>query len=585
MKEKVLILTGHRLEWIETDHYVLLGDWCQVDHELTDKDITIMQYHWQDRRKFIEDYNYIKVFYNTILQALSEKLNNIHSVNHSVLYWEIIIGPWLLTLLPALYDRWCSIKSIIDRKMNLTVSICEHDIANFSCSNYLEQAHKLQNDDYNFYIFSAIIDYLKPKNLLLINTNLNNVEKIKYRTHNKSVLSAVLKILDKLSVHINPNQEVAFCNPYISKKTMLKIFMGMKIFPNSWSMLNEDFEMLHQNSEVRNEKLKVHCKNTFENFVSEKIMLFLPASYLENYWALVRAIEKIDSKVKLIITANAHISNDTFKVWAAKQKVYNGSHLIISSHGGSIKSKYNLFTDYEETISSRRVVWHRELSDKQLRLPANKYLGRRSRRNYSKNDPIRIIGIDWSRFVTGLSSGPISSLLRCEANKIQKLITLCNEKYQIAMEYQKPLTDNWKLEQEMAKKCNGAFKTSSVTFNKAMTSSSLIICTYPQTTFSDAMVASTPVVLLLSPEFWDFDENFSNVVDELTAAKILFTSYEKLAAHIMNIRKNPLLWWNSEIVESAKKLFFSECLLAEASGEKTWVENCDLLVNNIRNAK
>ena len=82
----------------------------------------------------------------------------------------------------------------------------------------------------------------------------------------------------------------------------------------------------------------MESKNLFEKYLESNIVSQIPIAYVEGYSKYRNAIEKIDSDGEVIFTANAHLRNDIFNAWCAK-KVEEGKKLIISQHGGGIKSE------------------------------------------------------------------------------------------------------------------------------------------------------------------------------------------------------------------------------------------------------
>jgi putative transferase (TIGR04331 family) len=94
--------------------------------------------------------------------------------------------------------------------------------------------------------------------------------------------------------------------------------------------------------------------------------------------------------------------------------------------------------------------------------------------------------------------------------------------------------------------------------------SKLIICTYPQTTFSEAMYSGVPTILLFTEKYWDFHPVFNDVIFELKKNKIIHTDSKKAAQHVNNISHNPEIWWNnSKTIKARKKYLYACCLVSD----------------------
>ena len=85
--------------------------------------------------------------------------------------------------------------------------------------------------------------------------------------------------------------------------------------------------------------------------------------------------------------------------------------------------------------------------------------------------------------------------------------------------------------------------------------SKIIICTYPQTTFSEAMHSGIPTILLYKEEFWELQPVFDNVVLELKKADIIHSDPFKAAKHINSISINPRIWWDKEETKNARNRY------------------------------
>ena len=77
----------------------------------------------------------------------------------------------------------------------------------------------------------------------------------------------------------------------------------------------------------------------------------------------------------MIYTANGHFTNELFKFWAAFKCTEGKAKLIISDHGGAIPSRKVHFF-HEESVSDKKVVWHKPYKKNQIQLPPNKLIGR-----------------------------------------------------------------------------------------------------------------------------------------------------------------------------------------------------------------
>ena len=98
LSKKYLITTGLKNTQFTNmkDNILYLGHWClnYTQEVIKDREYKILDYHWEDPQKVINDNIYLEKIY-IILDHLAIKLNNFHRVNYNKRYWEIYLNPWL----------------------------------------------------------------------------------------------------------------------------------------------------------------------------------------------------------------------------------------------------------------------------------------------------------------------------------------------------------------------------------------------------------------------------------------------------------------------------------------------------------
>ena len=101
--------------WNTDKKIFFLGEWCKQIHrkafwnKLNSKTQT---YHWNNREKLKKDYNYSKSLYNNLISELTKNLNFYHKVNYSSRYWKIVLGPWLLSFIQVVLERYENIEQL-----------------------------------------------------------------------------------------------------------------------------------------------------------------------------------------------------------------------------------------------------------------------------------------------------------------------------------------------------------------------------------------------------------------------------------------------------------------------------------------
>ena len=151
-------------------------------------------------------------------------------------------------------------------------------------------------------------------------------------------------------------------------------------------------------------------------------------------------------------------------------------------------------------------------------------------------------------------------------------IGFCKDKYSQVVEYYPYPANSWGLTERIREIFGSKHISVFDHFDDVLKNSSLVICTYPQTTFSNAMHSGVPVILLLNPKYWEFDPGFDDLVEELKKVKILFTNPQLAADHLDSIVFDIEGWWDSNEVRKVRDRFFYECLQLSGNGTADWNE-------------
>ena len=120
MVDITLITTADERTWPkgEGESVLFLGEWCKRysrKKKWEKLNSIVAPYHWDDRKMLSKDYQYLLKLHEDLLIDLSCKLNQIHSVEHSLRYWRILIGPWLGYFVQMLFDRWSMLNQSIEK--------------------------------------------------------------------------------------------------------------------------------------------------------------------------------------------------------------------------------------------------------------------------------------------------------------------------------------------------------------------------------------------------------------------------------------------------------------------------------------
>ena len=94
-----------------------------------------------------------------MLTLLSDRLNTLHGIQTPPRYWRILIAPWLLHHLHALYDRYVHLQAAFAQEGSLK-TLCL-DSASFRVpQDIAEHQEGVQGDPYNLQLYSNLLTHM-----------------------------------------------------------------------------------------------------------------------------------------------------------------------------------------------------------------------------------------------------------------------------------------------------------------------------------------------------------------------------------------------------------------------------------------
>lgn len=534
----------------------LLGDWCNSDFDFLEGNAPeVLPPHWGDRNKIKKDYNYLCNVYENSLCELSSILNEYHDLNYPKSFWRIILGPWLLTYVAVIWDRYESVRLAVE---NNSISC----VATFKSSfdlvpkDYQESMAFMTDHSWNQATIADIVQAFYQKIQVIrpeeFSPEAPPIPKIQSRG-----LGSAFNFIDGLISKIGGQQDIVIYKGYFSLKDHALLSLILKQLPRAYKEFNKRVSIPEANLEIRNKYSSVEPSGSkFANFLKSRIIRDIPVSYLEGLPSLISEAGKINLKPKVILTANAHFGNELFKVWSAIQILNGDTKLLISDHGGSIRSEMSCFS-HEEKISYRKIVWGKETQSKHVRLPAQKLSGVECRSH--TGDYCTIIGLEFPCYTYRCQSGPNSSLIikdfQQKINFIKALAPNIYNKVKV-----KPYPNKgWNLRKKYEETLGKEKIEIAHNLRSSFESAKLIICTYPQTTFLEAMASGKPTILLYTREYWENEMVFEPLVEKLLEVGIIFSDSRFAAEHVNRIWSDPLKWWEDSKTTDARKMFREFC--------------------------
>jgi putative transferase (TIGR04331 family) len=560
---KNLVCTSIINKNLNNQQYILLGKWC-IDsinsRKLSKKKCVILDYHWDDVQKRYKDYLLIEKINKKILKLLTNKLNIIHCVNFSNLYWNKLIGYWTLSFITSLFDRFQMLSKATKFNNNLLMdtfkSFKKRDLA---LNDSVEFFENITSDNYNLLIYTSIAQYF---NKIKINYCIDRDFVVKRINKEKNYINNLKNSLYKFLP--NKFKNVISSRSQIPLKYVIQLALKKKIFisPVNFPAINKIF---NYDDKLRN-FLKIEnkfAKSKFEKILFDLIPKFIPKVFLEGYKYCNQFADKFEknvnicSKPKYIISCNSQFRDDIYKFWMA-DKTEKGSKLIHYQHGSGCVGKINQQYKYDQNISDYYLRPSSIENNNNKFVNVGRYNFRLVKRKKSVKDIRVLVGLmEISKYSYFLNSDHISSQFEYYLNDQINFYSFLNDRVKDNTYVRLYPKKNyfWNVKEKFKKKFNKIKFDPIQDFHESLKKTSLFIGTYNATTYNETILANIPTIFFWDKRFVELNNKDFKNFKLLEKVGIFHESPQMAANHVNKVIHQLDCWWNNSEVQNAVKIF------------------------------
>lgn len=578
--------------WDTSQKILFLGEWCKIYNRKdcwSRLDTQTAPYHWKDRQKLYDDYKYIDEIYEKYLKSLSEILNSIHNVDHSLRYWRIVVGWWLRYFLEVLYDRYRSICSAADSyPIDNTWIISDTYNHHFIPEDFTEFSGFVSRDKYSLFLYSRIIEHVGN---VSFNYKTIEIEKRHVKRHfldrkSKLGIKKGLKNFIQMSRNYVPFslRQVEFFGTHFSPKNLLKLQLILKQYPALEAIYpNLDLSRVGLDLKLRKGIGISKGQDQFCEYLDRNLFLNIPKSYFEAYSSFRETLKKFSKNPKIIFTSTAHLTNDVFKLWVA-DCVEKGSKFLIGQHGGFYGTgMYSSEFDHSLKIAETFFTWgcgQKEVYNLR-QAPAPKLihikkLGKKITNNTVQQESKMYLNLtSYPRYAYYLYSVPFSSFMLEYIDFIINFINTLRAEIQNKLVCRPFMKDYGWNEIDRIKEKNGdvKFDLNWKPWQHVIPKASFVIETANQTTFLESLSANVPTILLIQEEYWEANHVAKKDIEKLKKVGIVYNDWQKAANQVNMIYNEPGVWWSQKDIQNAKNEFCDNYAFTSKRWLRMWGEN------------
>lgn len=501
-----------------------------------------------------------KYKYEKILPILAARLNQVHELNESKLFWEQVLGRFLLIHIAQCH--YFHKRNDIQQNNFQDFQLKQIDNENQHRSLFVES-------DYGQNLFSNIYHNKPLEKLKYCNPIQSEPKTLSNRLSlikSKGIIFLIQKVIEKiLSIMIKPNTllfEVYWKDSSrfnIQLKSMGKAqFVKLPLVEN---YTKRDIDKKARFVISKTDK----TFDQFDKLFFRSLEYSLPSSLIENFKKRLNVISDFLKKYNFVKNfLNESMSPDAMLLIAlAKKQGFNTyyiehnflQHQFIGNIIWYIKRKFdyylsmgwNVLNDQNHIPLSSNYDWHRPLKVKQKyrllyisTISVNKMANTTS--SYGES------GYYFSKMYDKLRKEFFTNLNEDILEKIYFRAYPKSRQYNYYMPERNIDFENW-IKNKVA--YYDDYDTSN--FNQLMRQSGLCICDYLSTPYNQLLIANVPSIILMNSKTYLLENEFKNIFSKLIDAKIVFLDPSEAALFINENIENINEWWKSKHVQSARK--------------------------------
>ena len=583
--------------WDKSKKILFLGPWCllyQKRSEWSNLDFQVMESPWTDREQFYKAAGYTDAIYEQSLRVLTDYLNAIHKTKYSERYWRILIGPWLIRYIHSLYDRYCHIHSAFQNHDPLE-TWCLSSECFITPQNISHFIDLYVDDFYNLQLYSQITGFM-GYNFLTIQFH-HQMSSGKNDIKNRKVISKIEETVKcqtkRFCATINDliarRKKILLCGLYIPRSVVWKIVYASQFqawpFEKQWDRYWPNLEYLDY--KAREGLGDLPASDNFSKLLVQTLPINFPILYLEGYQkSREQVLQEWKKFPKVLMSSVSWYFNEYFKLLAA-EACERGTLLLACQHGGGYGSGKIPVETHEIKVSDMFYSWgwrSNEYSNKVKPLPTPRLSGsllRSLSSNRLARETILFVTTNHPRYLYYFYSCPVGLQFEdyCEMRK--DFIHSLSPEYRNMLLFRLYPTDYGRFQKDRLREEFPylRFDNHRLSLAKQLLKVRIVVIDHPMTSFLETLSYNFPCILFWNPNYWEMRNEAVRFFEGLRQAGILFDSAESAAVKLMEVYDDPLRWWSSAEVQSARKTFITRFALGSNEWLKAWINELRVASN------
>jgi putative transferase (TIGR04331 family) len=579
---RFLVTTAVEATWNRDRPILFLGEWCRRFLRRgvwSGLDATLQTYHWDDREKYFRDYQYLDGLYEDRLSHLSRCLGRMHGVTEDVRYWRIIIGPWLRFFTDALFDRFESVRTVVDSDQVDDTWVLQHDMTEWVPADFQEFYAQFTDDPWNHVVFAECIRAVGLPFTL-------RADRLRTNAKGRSSwdpIRASARFVFEMCARLWPSRfsRIAVVSAYIPHRKLLRFQRALGQLPYLISPVVEGGKRPVERQ--RRELLARHEAETpFERLLDNLIVDWIPLAYVEGFDGLRRAaLSRFPRNPKVVFTSNAFQADEGFKVWAAHHAL-DGVPLVVGQHGGNMGIARcsqpedhqariaDVFASWGWTSRSQPNVWP---------MPALKLVDRTV--TCDRRGDILMTLASYPRYFYCHFSVPVGGqFLGYLQDQVRFATSLDSEfrgRLKIRIEADR---FGWDIAERLREAGLGwAIDPARADLMSRLNRCRISVGTYNATVFLETLAANFPTLVFFDPRTFEVRPEAESMMDRIRQVGILHDTPESAARLLNTVGGDVVQWWNGADRQEARREFCDRYARVSTDWRNVWKSFLDSMAS------
>jgi putative transferase (TIGR04331 family) len=570
--------------WDTRGRMVFLGSWClRYDRRAQWSSLAyeVMPSPWDDRKRLYDAARYLDEVGERMLDRLTEYLNTTHDVSHDRRYWRILLGPWLIVYLHALYDRYVCLEEAFKTYRELETLVL--DPRCFRTPPVAAEAVRALCDDaYNLQVYSQVLAALGhafPSRPLPEESRPTRAPGPRpgWKGRARALSRRGVRLLERAAERLGRRGWVAVSDLALPPSTRWRLALrsGLRLVPlmPEWDVDPDGVAVVFDRR--RTGLAALPASDPFERVLVQTLPQNLPAAYLEAYARAREATRRRHPRPPAaIVTETGWYSSEPFKYLAAESAA-QGTRLVASQHGLAY-GMYRFMPYYlhELRVSDTFLAWGwaPPESERHRNWPSPGLSVLAPRRRPPARETVLMLATSQPPYLYLFHSSPVGSQWEEYFEWQRRFLHALSPRSRAAVRFRPHVDDHhhsvWA---RIADRFPDVRLDDGRPVGKAMARSRMVVLDHPGTSLLESMRADVPTVAFWDSQRWEMREEAEPSVEALRRAGIVWHSPDEAAMQVTRVFDDPWEWWARADIRAVREAFVGRYALGRRDWERAWV--------------